>query len=109
MRIEWLKVSLLAGFAASAFAAPRLLPSQLLSLVIVLSLVSIFCGWILIFQSRGMRRSISLREYLLSGFLFPVPSNWAKPVAPTWPAKILLLSASLLAGAMAGLLWVLYA
>jgi hypothetical protein len=109
MRIAWLQLLILLLFTGSALAVPHLTLEQFIPLFGIPMLICILCGWVLTFQSGGMRSARSLREHLLFGLLVPVPSNWIKPVPLAWPAQVMLVSAAVPAGAIARLMWIVYA
>lgn len=109
MKIIWLQLLILLTASSAALVVPHLSIDQLLLLFTVPIIVSILCGWVLTFQMKAVRKSKNIREGLLFGLLFPIPSNWVKPVPLSWPAQVLLISAAIPAGLTISIIWIVYA
>jgi len=105
LRIVSLQLLIAAAACAAAFLVTRITINQMLFLFMPPMLVCIVCGWILMFESRAVRRASDFKEAMLLGVLVPVPSNWTKPVRISWAARVLLVCAAVPAGAALRLLW----
>ena len=82
--------ALVYGSMAIGAVAMRFSPDERVLLAVLLPLVvCMFCGWILVFETHGMRRSRGWKEWFWWGFLIPEPSNWTKPVVMSSAAVVL--------------------
>jgi hypothetical protein len=107
MRAISLFIIILVALVASGFSVPYLSSEQLLYLFIPPMLICILCGWLLVFQSKGLRRSKGVKEFLLYGFIAPVFSNWSKPIPLSGFAQLLFISAAVPAGAILRIIWLI--
>ena len=102
--------ALVYGSVAIGAVAVHYIPAERVLLAVLLPLVvCMFCGWILVFETRGMRRSRGWKEWFWWGFIITEPSNWTKPVVMSSAAVVLFICAALVVGATLRLLWIVYA
>ena len=101
--------ALVYGSMAIGAVAVRYIPDERVLLAVMLPFVVCIFGWMLVFETQGMRRSRGWKEWFWWGLLIPEWSNWTKPVVMSSAAVVLFICAALAVGAILSLLWIVYA
>jgi hypothetical protein len=108
MKIFWFQICLAVSALIGAIFVTHLSEKGLaLFAGGALGICAVF-GWVLTVQNRALKvRHGAL--WALLGHLQPIPSKWVEPLNLSWPARLLLVVAALLFGAITRLLWITHA